>query len=148
MIFTAISLVAGIWAIMTYAAEINEIGNLLQTHGRILYTAVCILVLLAALLAGRVAAWCVEKGLKLVLLNWVNKGIGAMVGLVAAAVFLSFAVYAGCHVPKDKPLLGNEQVKEAKLVKYFEKAGGYLPGISWIESYPSFIQPRQRSPEG
>jgi uncharacterized membrane protein required for colicin V production len=131
MIFTAIALVAGIWFITTYK-RVAEVEAIVEQHGKIVYVAGCIVVLLLALLAGKIASWFAEKILQLVLLNWVNKGIGAFVGLVAVTIFLAFVVRMAAHMPVYDPMIKPKQLQESAMLRFFDRAGSYLPGLGTL----------------
>lgn len=147
MVFSIAGIVASVWVISHFATQIHDVVNLLDNYGETLFMTACVLIVVVSLLIGRAGSWFAEKVLKLVLMNWINKGIGAFTGLIFMVFFLSFVAYTARRVPADSPLVKQEKVQGSKLYPVFEKAGSYLPGIRWVELYHKIIPQQQQSPE-
>lgn len=145
MSFSLIGLILSIWVLFLYNSEIKSVMQFSEIDG-FLYTLFCIGVVSLALFVGKIVSWFTEKILKIMFVNWINKTIGLVIGIVVVWVFLSFAfvysnAYSSIQAKRD------EIFKESKLATYLAPTGSLLPGIERIYVIKDVIQEQLRSQE-
>lgn len=141
MVATVVAMLAGVWAIGAYAGELQQLSSAQAEYGDAVYMGLCILVLAGCLLVAWMFNRLAERVLKIVLLNWVNKGIGALVGMITAMVFTAFIAYTGQRIPVKEPLIGQQQRQYSRLLGPLAMAGSFLPGLESVEKWAGAIPP-------
>ncbi len=96
-------------------------------HSKITYYILFAIAITLCLVIGKAVAGIITKALKLMLLNGINRAIGALVGMVLAIFVCSVLVTTGSQVPEKKPIISKSLVDKSSSAKFFLFVGKLFP---------------------
>ena len=127
---TLAALILGIYASLHFS---HFVANFLKEHfeinktlvGVLAFIITFVLVVIAVNLLGKL----LEKAFSAAALGFINKGFGGFLGLLKAAIFISFSIYFINKLDKNRKIIRFSLASESKLYSPIEKIAPFLIGI-------------------
>lgn len=127
MLISIACFLLAVYILPDYIREIEAERGIEIIHSKITYYILFGIGIAICLMLGKVLSGIISKALKVMLLNGINRALGALVGMLLGIFVSSVLVTTGSQFPEKKPIISEQRIEKSSSARFFLFVGKMFP---------------------